>query len=202
MKTRLTMLLLLGISVSAPAAEVYRWVDADGVVHFSDTLPDTMQGDVERLVVQDRNPPGYDPAEDPNNVMNQAQRSTARFAEVEKERAERAEKRQQEINIYLTDPNRQSPYLYGFRNPLFRPPLFPPQFPPQRPLPPSYRQQYNALAENDLLGQRPASINSGEHAARVARSQALPLSLGPGPGPRPALAPAPSPRPISGPSPR
>ena len=188
----LTILLLAGLQVAvgpASAAEVYRWVDGKGVIHFSDTLPEQAGAKVERLVVTDRNPPDYDPAEDPNSIMNQAERSGERFAAIEKDRAEREAKRQQEINIYLSDPNRQSPYLYGYRN-IYRPPLYPPQFPPLRPARPSYRQQYNALAENDLTGPRPASINSGEHAARVERSQALPLSLGPQPRPRP------SPRPI------
>lgn len=180
-----TTCLLLAALPLAQAAEVYRWVDAKGVVHYSDTMPEELRNDVDTLVLTEHNPPGYDPAEDPNSVMNQAERSSERFAEIEKDRVEREEKRQQEINIYLADQNRQSPYLYGYRNPIFRPPFYPPQFPPNRPLPPSYRQQYNALAENDLLGPRPASINSGQHAARVQRSQALPLSLGPGPGPAP-----------------
>jgi len=182
--TGFLLLLLTLASAVAPAAEVYRWVDDKGVVHFSDTLPEEAETEVDRLIVADRNPPGYDPAEDPNSVMNQAERVSERFAAIEKDRAEREAKRQQEINIYLSDPNRQSPYLFGYRN-IYRPPLFPPQFPPPGPVRPSYRQQFNALAENDLIGPRPASINSGEHAARVQRSQALPLSLGPQPRPKP-----------------
>lgn len=183
---RLLLTVLLPICVCpAFAGEVYRWVDEKGVIHYSDTMPQEGSADVETLVVTDRNPPGYDPATDPNNIMNQAARTNEKFAKIEKDREERAEKRQQEINIYLSEPNRRPLFLFGNRNPVFLPPFYP----PQRPLPPSYRQQYNALAENDLLGPRPASINSGEHAARVKRSQALPLSLGQEPRPQPRPVP-------------
>lgn len=158
------------------ATEVYRWVDEDGIIHFSDTEPD--QGHVETLEVADRNPPDYDPATDPYNILNQAERTAEMLARAEKKSSEREERDRRAENDFNIDGHRRAPYLYGLRNSWFAPPFFPPQRPGQRP---AFRQQWQALEQAGLNQPRPASINSGEHASRVERSQSLPLTS---PGPR------------------
>lgn len=50
----LFLLLLLFLSTSAVSAEIYRWVDAEGKVHYSDREP--ASADAERVVV-DAHPP-------------------------------------------------------------------------------------------------------------------------------------------------
>lgn len=178
-QTQLAVALLAGTLVLVTpslATEVYRWVDEDGVIHFSDTEPD--RGDVEILELAERNPPDYDPASDPYSILNQAERTAEMLARAEKKSGEREERGRRAESGFDVDGRRRAPYLYGLRNSWFAPPFFPPQRPGQRP---AFRQQWQALEQAGLNQPRPASINSGEHASRVARSQSLPLMT---PGPR------------------
>jgi len=108
---------------SAGATEVYRWVDADGVVHFSDTRPEDQHADT--LVVRETTPPGYDPAEDPYSILNQAERLAETRARLEKDRKEREENRREAIErvvIYEREPDYRYSAYYG--------PWYPPAVPP------------------------------------------------------------------------
>ena len=49
---------------SARATEVYRWVDEDGVVHFSQTAPPGQETDVSKMSLADTRPSDYDPDAD------------------------------------------------------------------------------------------------------------------------------------------
>src|SRR5210317_1352123 len=76
----------------ASAQEIYRWVDANGVVNFSDTAPRAATADT--VVVADTRPSNYDPEEDIYNVAAQAERMQALREEMEQERAARRERQQ------------------------------------------------------------------------------------------------------------
>ena len=58
----------------AIAGEIFHWVDADGVSHFSDWAPADNSVEVSKLIVSNSNPPGYDPNEDQNSILGQAER--------------------------------------------------------------------------------------------------------------------------------
>jgi len=81
-----------GLAFSLGAAEVYKWVDENGVVHFTDRPPQDQQFD--EVDVQDHYPPGagaqgesvYEEA-----VQQQKIRREARIKEQEQEAEERGE---------------------------------------------------------------------------------------------------------------
>jgi hypothetical protein len=162
------------------ASEIYRWTDEDGVVHFSDTRPTRIE-DVTVLRVNVQNPPGYDPTEDPYSIRNQAQRTNALWTGLEKLREERRDKRREEEQRHPQPVRYYDPYTnyYAYR---YYPP-YQPSRPPLRPSRPIIRQ-VSAMNELGLTGQRPYSINSGAHHARVASSNNF-LNAAPSPPPQP-----------------
>lgn len=48
LRSLVTAALLLGVAAGLSAAEIYKWVDAAGVVHFSSNPPDNVQAEVIR----------------------------------------------------------------------------------------------------------------------------------------------------------
>jgi hypothetical protein len=169
-KTLIAMSLLGLWAMTAAATEIYSWTDADGVAHYSDTKP-SEETPVRTLVVNRSNPPDYDPADDPYSIANQAKRTNERYAEVEKAREERAEERetlaaQQPLRI----PVYYDPYAYYRPGYVYRPgrPVRP-ERPPARQFP-TIRRQARAMDELGLSGDRPHSINSSAHHARVESS--------------------------------
>lgn len=52
----LTGFLLVGLPLSVVSAEIYKWVDEAGIVHFGDRVPDKYQQTVESLDVSVRQP--------------------------------------------------------------------------------------------------------------------------------------------------
>ena len=162
------------------ASDIFTWTDEDGVVHFSDSRPASLD-DVATLHISDRNPPDYDPENDPYSIRNQAKRINETWTELEKAREEREEKRREDIARRPSSQPYYDPY-YRFRDYRHYPPVRPP-----RPLPRPGRtvlRQVRALDELELSGQRPHSINSSAHHARVESSADF-LSAVPKPGPRP-----------------
>ena len=187
MSLRFAILLSTTVTLSATwyrcavAGEIYRWVGDDGVVHYSDTKP----RDEERfatLDIPDTRPQDYDPTEDPYSVINQARRLNEAWTELDKARQEREERRLEQAQNERSTPPPYDPYAYdpyyydrgyfyssswlgnrGYRG-------YPGGYPGV-----AGRQQVRAAAELDLVGPRPYSINSGEHRARVFKSQFLPL---------------------------
>lgn len=166
----------IGIAADAAgAAEVYRWTDADGVVHYSDTEPDGREA--ETLVVRATTPPDYRPEDDPYSILNQAARLKAAREKLEEERQARDQQREIEYEQrpqYAEEPAIEYSTWYGpgyYHRPV-RPIVRPGQ---QRRV---LRQQARALEETGLTAPRPSSINSGVHARRVQQSQALPLAGG------------------------
>ena len=160
---------------TAQATEVFRWVDENGVVHFSDSAPEHVEA--ESLVLNDSTPPDYDPLEDPYSILNQAERLRDARVRLEEER----ESRQAETAARRDTgppPAYDDPYYASYYRP-----YLPSILSPVAPRPGQQRRilsgQIRALEETGLQGRRPASINSGEHRARVNQSRALPLAGGP-----------------------
>ena len=179
-KLLFSITLMLCVASPARASEIFTWTDEDGVVHFSDSRPADLD-DVGTLTINDRNPPGYDPQEDPYSIRNQAKRINDTWTELEKAREEREEKRREEMARQPASQPYYDPYYryWDFRH-------YPPVRPP-RPLPRPGRtvvRQVRALDELNLAGQRPYSINSSAHHARVESSADF-LSAVPAAGPRP-----------------
>jgi hypothetical protein len=132
--TILGLFLFAGFVAAAHAAEVYHWVDENGVHHFSQTQPDEPSGDVSTMAVESEPPPGYDPEADIYGVEQQQERMAEIRAEMESRRQERLEERrraarQQQPVQYAP----QSGYSYSF--PGFWYPGYPDR-PPVRPEPP------------------------------------------------------------------
>ena len=76
--TFLVTLLLGGLAATAvPAQEIYRWVDENGVVNFSDTAPAARSRSVSTVAVEDTRSSDYDPEADIYNVEAQAERMQA-----------------------------------------------------------------------------------------------------------------------------
>lgn len=70
-------LFLLAIWAGAPATDVYRWVDGDGTVHFSDRpLPDTEPEMVDPLPLVDLGVPIVSPGETAEDAEERAERTS------------------------------------------------------------------------------------------------------------------------------
>lgn len=170
--SRLLLIPAVFFAINAGAGEIYRWVDENGVVHFSDTKPadDT---EVESLQIGRTNPPDYDPSQDPYSIRNQAERIGETWSRLEEEKQARRDKRREEAlrePVYAYRP--YDPYYDRYRFPYYRPGLRPPSYPGYRPplQGPTARRQVTALDTLGLSGTRPHSINSGRHVARVESS--------------------------------
>ena len=134
--TGLIALSLICWAGSATAQEVYRWVDENGVVNFSDTAP-ASAGDLNTVNLEDTSPRNYDPEEDLYNVAAQAERMQALREQMEKDREARRQQQasaaKQPVPQYPRAVNYGYPYGYPVRP---RPPAKPPiERPPARPEP-------------------------------------------------------------------
>jgi hypothetical protein len=116
------------------AIEVYQWVDEDGVVHFSQSVPPGNVSGVETRTLEDTTPHDYDPDDDLYGVKAQAERM-AQLREAMDARREAGRERQQEA---ARQPVVQYPQPVQYGYPwLGRPPYFgKPRPPPLRPGPP------------------------------------------------------------------
>lgn len=125
----------------AAAQEVYRWVDENGVVNFSDKAPVVATGnsDVNTLTLQDAAPTDYDPEEDIYNVAAQAERMQALRDEMAKDREARREQQSRVPQQPAVPYERGVSYGYPYSFPAYgRPPYRPPAKPPSRPVPEPY----------------------------------------------------------------
>ena len=121
---------------SVPAQDVYRWVDENGVVNFSDTAPAAAAAGIETMVLEDSRPSDYDPEEDIYNVAAQAERMAALREEMAAEREARRE-RQREAPQPPVQYHQGVQYGYPFSFPAYaRPPGKPPGRPPGGGRPP------------------------------------------------------------------
>lgn len=144
MQIVMTLGLLAG-AVPAMADQVYRWVDENGVVNFSDTAPGSAQAgaEVNTLTLEDTAPRDYDPGQDIYNVAAQAERMQALRDEMEQEREARREQQRriqsQPAAPYPSGVNDGYPYEFpAYGRPPLEPPGRPPARPPSRPVPEPY----------------------------------------------------------------
>lgn len=100
-----TGLMIGALACGATAAQdIYRWVDEDGVVHFSDTAPQSASGGVSTVIVEDTRPNDYDPEADIYNVAEQAERMQALREKMEQEREERRERQRNAVPVQQPAP--------------------------------------------------------------------------------------------------
>jgi hypothetical protein len=123
-------------AASARAGEIYRWVDENGVVNFSGTLPAGVDAGVDTVIVEDTTPTDYDPEADIYNVAAQAERMQALRDEMD---AQREARRERSAAQQPSEPEREVvrygyPYNYPFGFPQYpRPPARPPRPPVPEP---------------------------------------------------------------------
>ncbi|HKX56057.1 MAG TPA: DUF4124 domain-containing protein [Xanthomonadales bacterium] len=129
---KLTAKCLAGALLTAPllhAAEIYHWVDADGISHYSQSPPPSDSGEVETLEVDGSQPASYDPNEDRYNVAAQEaamQEMRDKMAENRKNKEKQASSTQNTVIYY---PQEES---YGQI-------LYPPGYWNDRPIRPGNR---------------------------------------------------------------
>ncbi len=128
-KIWLSVLVLLILAASGPLAanEIYHWIDADGVNHYSQSPPPPASGEVRTLEVDGAQPASYDPNEDRYNVAAQAEATQAfrdKLAENRKNREKEPVNTAENTVIYYPEPDSGNAFLY--------PPDYRPQ-PPNRP---------------------------------------------------------------------
>lgn len=137
---------LAGLAVGnhVRAAEVFHWVDENGVVHFSQWAPDDVTN-ISTVVVSNDNPSGYDPLQDPYSVRNQAERVNKTWQALEQRKEERLEKKREAQDALAASYPAQTyhdPYAYrspyAFYGPIYRP-VRPPQHRPPHLRPPHVR---------------------------------------------------------------
>lgn len=136
----IVMLIVLSLASAAAAQEVYRWVDENGVVNFSDTAPGAADAsvNVNTVALEDTTPRDYDPEADIYNVAAQAERMQALRERMDRDREalrkQQSSAPQQPAPQYQTGVNYGYPYGYPVRP---RPPIKPP-IKPTPPLPEPY----------------------------------------------------------------
>lgn len=177
-------LCLLVVATLAPAGyacadAIYRWVDDDGIVHFSDRAP-RAGTEVDTLRVNETNPSGYDPKADPYSILNQSGRIRDSLEQLRDRRhslrADRQEFTEYGPSILAREPGAH--YRASYYHPWIEPP------PAMRPLGRTIRGQLRTLDELGLSGERPFSVNSGAHRARVTGSQGFLTAVSRVPGGR------------------
>jgi hypothetical protein len=134
-KTVCLLGLLVAVGAPAWADQIYRWTDADGVVHFNQTPPPAGRP-AERVVIEDSRPSDFDPEADIFGVAEQQARMQALREDMAERRAAALE-RKREAEARTPPPAQPEPPAWpAYRWPVFwpRPPRpQPPIAPPQRP---------------------------------------------------------------------
>lgn len=84
------VLALAAVLLAGPAAalDIYKWTDADGVVHYSESHPPQPTATpVETLRIAPSNSPAYDPGDDYWSILNQAERIGEQWSAIQEEKA-------------------------------------------------------------------------------------------------------------------
>ena len=125
--------------VALVASEIFHWVDADGVNHYSQSPPPTSDA-VQTLQIDGSQPASYDPNEDRYNVAAQAESTQAVYDKMAENRKNKQQAKQNTAAntvIYYPDPDNNNQVLYppgGWYNRPNRPDNRP--IPPNRPVQP------------------------------------------------------------------
>ncbi len=118
---------ILAWPVLGHATEIFHWVDADGVHHFSESPPAAASNEVQTLQVDGSQPASYDPDEDRYNIAAQE----AAMQELRDKREESRKNQQQDQQP--SPPNTVVYYPQAdVGNAIFYPPGYRPK-PPHRP---------------------------------------------------------------------
>jgi hypothetical protein len=117
------------------AADIYRWVDENGVVNFSATAPAGVGAGVDTVILEDNAPKDYDPEADIYNVAAQAERMRALREELDAEREARRERERSAARQPPAEQDRpMAHYGYPYGYPAYpRPPARPPRPPAPEP---------------------------------------------------------------------
>lgn len=152
---------------AAAGTEVYGWVDADGVVHFSQWAPDEADLVVTRMEIETSNREDYEPDTDPYSVLNQSARIHDRWTRLQAA----ADEARQQPAADAAAPREDEYYFPAFRSGHFA------RFPERNPFL-LQRKQLRVLDEFDRLPiPRARSINSSWHRARVDATQQVALDF-------------------------
>lgn len=161
------MLLPLFASQAVADAQIYRWVNDDGVVHFSQWEPDDTGLTVTRIHVDRSNRTDYTPDADPYSVLNQSARIHDRWTRL---RAE-ADESKEDPAADAVLPREVEYYLPAFRVGHFAKH-------PERNSFALQRRQLRVIGEFERLPIPHArSINSYWHRARVDAQQQIALNV-------------------------
>lgn len=127
---------LLMLASPLAAQEIYRWVDENGVVNFSDTSPTGRIEGVSTVDLEEPAPPHQDPEQDLYNIAATAERTQAlrdaMAADREARRERQRESATQQAPSYPQASSYALPPWWWDRPGYGRPP----QRPPMRPEPP------------------------------------------------------------------
>ena len=126
---------------TAGAGELYRWVDDDGVVNFSQWAPADSRVEATTLYIAAENAEDYDPAADDYSIENQAKRTgdvwqkvkdrRAAAEELRRQREEERWRREQQTAYYQPEPY----YVRSVYRPYYPFIKRPHRFAQQKPLP-------------------------------------------------------------------
>ena len=131
----LMVTLALAWPLAAQAEEIFHWVDANGVHHFSQSPPPDGSGEVRTMEVNGSQPASYDPEEDRYNIAAQEAAMQERRQKLEESRKNQQQDQQPSTSntvVYYPEPATGNQILY--------PPGYRPGFPnwPNRPKPPHH----------------------------------------------------------------
>ncbi|MDZ4729574.1 MAG: DUF4124 domain-containing protein, partial [Xanthomonadales bacterium] len=108
---QLNLLLLVALagawSIAVQAEEIYHWVDADGVYHYSQSPPPAANSEVRTLDVDGSQPASYDPEADLYNIAAQKAATQAvwdKLAE-DKKASQNTPDRTKNTVIYYPEPD-------------------------------------------------------------------------------------------------
>ncbi|MGK2927434.1 MAG: DUF4124 domain-containing protein [Lysobacterales bacterium] len=137
---RFALVALAGFPLgAAEAQEVYRWVDENGVVNFSDRAPSAApETGVSTLKLEDNRSAAYDPEQDLFNIQSTQERTQALREELQEQREARHE-RSASQPVVVQQPEQRNygyPWDYPYGYPSLRPGGKPPIRPPYKPRPP------------------------------------------------------------------
>ena len=140
------------LSVPAAATKVYRWVDENGVTHFSQMPPGLLVTGVSQQTLRDTRPSDYDPEQDIYGIEAHAERMQQLRDERKEKRQARLEREREALKQQAVQYRDQEYYGY----PVYRPGWVNPR-PPLRPTPPVARPPEILLPLPPVA--RPPSLN-------------------------------------------
>ena len=124
-KVFLSCVLLISVSGPLPAVEVYTWVDANGVVHFSQWAPAEPVADLTIQSVDGARPPNSSADEDVYAVSSTAEQTQAVWDDIAQRREERRVQRQSRADTVQQPYAQAQEYVffpYQYPKQYYRPP--------------------------------------------------------------------------------